>query len=716
MMSDNATGQTEGETRVEEETNGPEGQTGLVRHVKRAMGVLGYRDPLLWGSVENMAAVRLRRSIRTTVLMVLDALAAGGTLALLIFGFGINTPVLAHFGWQQIVLFGSFVTLCFFFLGAYRRSWRFVSIADVLHMVGTLVGALVSTWLVVLDLSKQLSAGLTILPVAILHFCLLTLTMMAMRLVRRGLREAIRRWPGASRRRVAENARNTLLLGEPEWAVSVINMVKSGKGSPMNVVGILLPHRDDTITRLAGVPVFGGHKQLKDAVSYLAEKRNRPDSIIVCDDGTNLSHRELAKIVHRARELGLIVSRINDPLGQLLQGQSRIDLDSVPLTELLGRNEITMEKSAVVRQIEGQCVLVTGAGGTIGGELARQLAGFRPSRLVLVDHAEFNLYSIEMALKESFPELDCPIELCNIRDATDVRRVFARHRPAIVYHAAALKHVPMVEANPCAGVYTNIIGTKIVADAVCEFNVRAMVQVSTDKAVNPVGMMGATKRVGELYCQSLDLCGVDDSETPRFMTVRFGNVLGSSGSVVPLFKRQLLEGRPLTVTHPQIERFFMTVSEAVQLILESSSRAMEENTTRGNIFVLDMGKPVKIVDLARRMIRLFGLEPDVDVPIQFTGLRPGEKLFEELFDSCEQQVESGITGLFEAHSKPIPLPLIAKAIEQLHHAVVDGDAEAARVITHNLVKLPSSGVDMTSLMTRSNGFWRGNWPRLAMGV
>jgi len=334
----------------------------------------------------------------------------------------------------------------------------------------------------------------------------------------------------------------------------------------------------------------------------------------------------------------------------------------LPLTELLGRKEFSMEREIVSRQINGECILVTGAGGTIGSELVRQLASFAPSKLVLIDHSEYNLYVIEMELREAFPDIEICPELCSIRQATSVRHVFAKHRPTIVYHAAALKHVPIVEANPCAGVHTNVIGTKIVADAVCEFGARAMVQVSTDKAVNPVGMMGATKRVGELYCQALDLCGVDDSEAPRFMTVRFGNVLGSSGSIVPLFKKQIIEGRPLTITHPDIMRFFMTVKEAVQLILQSSARALEEGSERGNIFVLDMGDPVKIVDMAKQMIRLSGLEPDVDVPIKFIGLRPGQKLFEQLFDTCQPQTNLALPGILQASSQSCPLPIITRSI------------------------------------------------------
>jgi O-antigen biosynthesis protein WbqV len=232
-----------------------------------------------------------------------------------------------------------------------------------------------------------------------------------------------------------------------------------------------------------------------------------------------------------------------------------------------------------------------------------------------------------------------------------------------------------------------------------------MVQVSTDKAVNPVGIMGASKRVGELYAQSLDLCGIDDPDAPRFMTTRFGNVLGSSGSVVPLFKSQILAGGPLTVTHPEIKRFFMTVREAVQLILQSSSRALQDGTPRGRIMVLDMGEPVKIVELAKRMIQLHGLEPDVDIDIKFTGLRPGEKLFEELFDGCERQQESSIPGIFEAQSHPVPLPLINRAIEQIRREIEKGNDDEVCRITHHLTTLPSSSPTLAGFVANSRTFW-----------
>ena len=502
-----------------------------------------------------------------------------------------------------------------------------------------------------------------------------------------------------------------LLIGHANWAESLIKLMRPQSRSGIAVVGILLPEADGPITKIRGVPVLGFPEHLPSATVALEQRGRRPDRIIMCDDAVNLSARDIAAITGRASDLGIEVSRVDDDWGHLLDRAPKSDLDKLSTADLLGRSEFELRESAVSQQIANECILVTGAGGTIGSELVRQLAGFKPSHLVLLDHSEFNLYSIEKQVREAFPEQSVAIALCNIRNAAEVRRVFEKHTPAIVFHAAALKHVPIVETNPCAGVHTNILGTKFVADAVCEFGARAMIQISTDKAVNPVGTMGATKRVGELYAQSLDLCGVDDPEAPRFMTVRFGNVLGSSGSVVPLFKSQLLAGRPLTVTHPDIERYFMTVREAVQLILESSSRALQDNTPRGRIMVLDMGEPVKIVDLAKRMIRIHGLEPDVDASISFTGLRPGEKLFEELFDTCEVQEESEIPGIFEAQSHPIPLPLITRAIEQLTIEVANGNDANARRITHHLTTLPSNSSNLAGFISNSDAMWRNRYIR-----
>ncbi|MBX7488924.1 polysaccharide biosynthesis protein [Erythrobacter sp. A30-3] len=511
-------------------------------------------------------------------------------------------------------------------------------------------------------------------------------------MLRRGERQFSERRKSASR--VGPKAavrKKAILVGSWQWARVSIDLAKTDHGSSVEIQGVLLPRQEDSLVRGCGVPILGSQHDIASVLRRLEFEEKLPDHVIVCDDGTFLSNRDVTRIIHACRERGVEVCRIRDPWAQLLQHSSDPNGQRLPIEELLGRSEYKLDSQTVLRQIAGRSILVTGAGGTIGSELCRQIAQIRPGTLVLVDSSEYNLYQIEMSLRELYPDLNIVSEIASICDAPAINRVFATYRPSIVYHAAALKHVPIVEVNPCAGAMTNIIGTRIVSNAVCEYGARAMVQVSTDKAVNPIGLMGATKRVGELYCQALDMCGVDDTKAPRFMTVRFGNVLGSSGSIVPLFERQLREGRPLTVTHPDIERFFMTVREAVQLILQSSSSALETETQRGSIFVLDMGNPVRIVDLARRMITLYGLEPDEDVPIEFVGLRPGEKLYEELFDICEEQIESGIEGIFEARSRPIPLPFITMAINRIAELAVGGEDEGIVRLVHGLARYPAKG-------------------------
>ena len=321
--------------------------------------------------------------------------------------------------------------------------------------------------------------------------------------------------------------------------------------------------------------------------------------------------------------------------------------------------------------------------------LTYPIAKLEPERLILVEFSEWNLYSIDIELAEILPEdVLCPV-ICNIRARERLMQVFAEHRPDLVFHAAALKHVPMVEMNPAEGVLSNVMGSKNVADAAHCYGARAFVQVSTDKAVNPTSLMGASKRLAEFYCQALDIDSEPDPDTaelpPRFMTVRFGNVLGSSGSVVPLFQKQLTKGGPLTVTHPDMQRYFMTVKEAVELVLQAAAHGVEHDEERGKILVLDMGNPIKIADIAKQMIRLAGLRPNVDVDIAFTGLRPGEKLFEELFDHTEQRAPSTLDGILVARSQPIEQQLLNRVFNELFQASERNDAaNIKRLIKHVL--------------------------------
>ncbi|MDX8382064.1 MAG: nucleoside-diphosphate sugar epimerase/dehydratase [Ghiorsea sp.] len=300
-------------------------------------------------------------------------------------------------------------------------------------------------------------------------------------------------------------------------------------------------------------------------------------------------------------------------------------LRNIKLEDLLGRDEIELDNQRVCQFIKDKRIVVTGAGGSIGSELCRQLLSFCPKGIILVDNGEFNLYQIDKELQKATNYASCIPVLGDIRDKNRMEWLFNEYSPDITFNAAAYKHVPLVEANPAEGVKTNVLGTCMLADVAAKYHCKHFIQVSTDKAVNPANVMGATKRMAEIYCQNLN----DRCET-AFITTRFGNVLGSAGSVVPLFKQQIEEGGPVTVTHPEITRYFMTIPEAVSLILQAATMG-----SGGEIFVLDMGKPVKILDMAEQMIRLAGLSPEKDIEIIYTGLRPGEKLYEELFHESE---------------------------------------------------------------------------------
>ncbi len=359
-------------------------------------------------------------------------------------------------------------------------------------------------------------------------------------------------------------------------------------------------------------------------------------------------------------------------------------VDDFDISALLHRPQRRIDQRAARKFIEGKRVLITGAGGTIGSELARQTAAFEPSALALLDNSEFNLYQIDMELREAGHGEGLHSSLTDVCQPEHLIRVFEHVKPEIVIHAAAYKHVPIVEQNRCAAALVNVKGAKLVFDAATRVKAEAVVFISTDKAVNPSSFMGATKRIAELYAQALD---VAQSDT-RFTTVRFGNVFGSTGSVAPLFARQIKQGGPITVTHPDIKRYFMTTKEAVQLVLQAASLESGEKsivTHDGRIFVLDMGEPVLILDLAKRMIEARGLVPGQDIEIRFTGLRPGEKLFEEIFLDTDRLINTGADGVLLASPAMIDLPLLNPRLTDVVKAAIVGDQPSLDEAVHALV-------------------------------
>jgi FlaA1/EpsC-like NDP-sugar epimerase len=381
------------------------------------------------------------------------------------------------------------------------------------------------------------------------------------------------------------------------------------------------PRRQGSLVH--GIPVLGATAALPELVAEHAI-----DLILLAVPSA--SAREMQRLVELCERTGKPFRTVPQ-LQNLMSGQVSINqLRPVSIEDLLGREPVNLDWPEIRGGMAGQVVLVTGAGGSIGSELVRQIAATGPARLILVDNGEFNLYRIELDIAEQYPGLSFSRHLVDVTDAPSVEGLFERERPAIVFHAAAYKHVPMLEDQIRAAVKNNVQGTRVVAQAAARFGCERFVLISTDKAVHPANVMGATKRLAEALCQALNR----ESST-RFITVRFGNVLGSAGSVVPLFRRQIERGGPVTVTHPEIERFFMTIPEASQLILQAAVIG-----AGGEIFVLDMGEPIKIRYLAEQMVRLSGREPGSEVPISYTGLRPGEKLYEELFYDSEELADT----------------------------------------------------------------------------
>lgn len=378
------------------------------------------------------------------------------------------------------------------------------------------------------------------------------------------------------------------------------------------------------------------------------------------------------------------------------QSDGNLDLET-----LLPRPPRRIDQRAARRLIAGKRVLITGAGGTIGSELVRQTAAFEPAHLALIDNSEFNLYLIDLEMREAGLKDSLSSSLIDVCRREHLDRAFAKVRPDIVLHAAAFKHVPIVEENRCAGALTNVLGAKNVFDAATEARAESVVFISTDKAVNPTSFMGATKRIAELYAQALDVAQNDT----RFVTVRFGNVLGSTGSVAPLFLRQIAKGGPVTVTHPEISRFFMTTREAVQLVLQAASLDSAQQsvvTHDGRVFVLDMGEPVKILDLAKRMIEVYGLTPGVDIEIKFSGLRPGEKLFEEIFLDTEKLVKTGADGVLLASPAMIDLPLLNPRLSDvIEHASRGEQAELDEAVHHLVPEFQPMAVQAAESKRRS---------------
>ena len=495
------------------------------------------------------------------------------------------------------------------------------------------------------------------------------------------------------------DAATILLVGSIEDADLFIRALAQDRRQAFRVEGLLASSDRQTGRRIQGHRILGSLNDAAAVLTQLQTEDRLPGTLVFVTP--ELSGARLAQVVAQADRFGLQVRQAPRPTALADPDKPRpVELRPVAIEDLLNRPQVPLDRDGMARLIQGRRVIVTGAGGTIGSELARQVAAFGPGTLILLDNGEYALWQIDLELAETHPQVNRRTLIADIRDEARIRAIFEEHRPELVFHAAALKHVPMVEANPLEGMATNAAGTRHVADAARATGALAMVLISTDKAVNPTSVMGASKRLAEMYCQALDISARATHQGMRCITVRFGNVLGSTGSVVPLFQRQLARGGPLTVTHPDMQRYFMTVREAVGLVLQASvlgvGGAALPSGENGGIFVLDMGEPVKIVDLARQMIRLAGLQPEQDIEIRFTGLRPGEKLYEELFHGKEPPVPTGYAGLLMASPRTADPAIVARAIEEIGHACRGGQVKLALTLLGRLIPEFEHNIDGTA--------------------
>jgi len=580
---------------------------------------------------------------------------------------------------QGTVFFTVIATATFWYMDLYRGIWRYASTNDVIQITKAVTVA-VLVFLPVMFLWSRAEFLPRSFPV-INWFVLIALL--------GGPRFAYRLFKDRHFDFTVEATNKSgipvLLVGAGDAAETFIRDIARQRSSAYQIAGVLDEKGRRVGRYIHNVSVLGTPESLPAVLRRLALRGVHPQRLIVTKQ--ELEPELMRRLLDIAETNGMTLSRL-PRLTEFHSGDTdRSDVRPVDVEDLLGRPQVVLDRPAMKQLIAGKNILITGAGGTIGGELARQAADLEPSQLILVDNSEYNLYAIDLEISQQHPDQPRAMRLADVRNQSRMAAVFGEYHPDLVFHAAALKHVPIVENHPSEGVLTNVAGSRVIADLCLAHAVDAMVLISTDKAVNPTSVMGATKRTAESYCQALDRqqAGQQAAQRCRFITVRFGNVLGSTGSVVPLFEKQLALGGPLTVTHPDITRYFMTTREAVELVLQASAMGVGDGEAAGGIFVLDMGEPVRIVDLAEQMIRLAGRRPYDDIDIVFTGLRPGEKLYEELFHDTETTQPTSNAAIRLATPRTADHGALARLIDEVTAAAQANDEAGCRAVLQRLV-------------------------------
>jgi len=531
---------------------------------------------------------------------------------LLRFNFAIPESVSENIS-NKVLFYLAVRLTAFLILGTYKMYIRFTSIKDLIRIVFAVFLGNLS--FVLVNWAYYYNSGVYAVPfsVILIDFFITSYLLIAFRIFAKYFIHSIKHG-GEIKRNLS-----VIIYGREHFAVSLKRALESDKASPLKVIGFMDHNSKAYRGTIEGLSIFGLN-ELDNLISAHGVKQ-----LIFADNDIPAFHKNA--VVQKCLNRGVKVKSIRNFV-ELTTDQARMPkVEEIKIEDLLERDPIHLEVEKISQSLRGKTILVTGAAGSIGSEIVRQVFSFRPAKLIMLDQAETPIYFTELELLGKYPSRKAEIEVIvgDITDAARMHSLFESQKIDVVFHAAAYKHVPLMENNPKEAIKNNVFGTKELADLSVEFGVEKFVMISTDKAVNPTNIMGATKRVAEIYTQSLD--GISRTQ---FITTRFGNVLGSNGSVIPLFKRQIEQGGPVTVTHPDVTRFFMTIPEACQLVLEASVMGHG-----GEIFIFDMGKSVKIVDLAKNMIRLSGFKVGKDIHIVYTGLRPGEKLYEELLNTGE---------------------------------------------------------------------------------
>lgn len=610
----------------------------------------------------------MKRIIRSGLLLLLDIiLIIISVLAAYLLRFDFSfTKIDPHFqaNLVKICLMAIVIKIpCFMFFRLYTSLWRYASIYEMISVIGAVFVGNAFMFSYIFLTQTAVPRSIFIMTIFIDLF-LIGGTRFAYRIIRRLLAGDLFK---------SRDGKRVLIIGGGDAGAIVIKEMKLNPELKSIPVAVIDDEKSLEGRKINGVPIVGQRKDIVETV-----KDFKIEEIILAMPSAN--YQELARIYEECVKTKCKIKTLPS-VSQLIDESVLVQkIKDVDIEDLLGRDPVSLDIDEISSYLEGKVVLVTGGGGSIGSELCRQIATFNPKQLIILDNYENNAFDIQHELTFDYPELDLHVVIASVREMHRIDSIFRRYRPNVVFHAAAHKHVPLMEANPTEAITNNVFGTQNVAECADKYHAQKFVLISTDKAVNPTNIMGSTKRIAELIIQA-----INKHSTTEFVAVRFGNVLGSNGSVIPLFKKQIQHGGPVTVTDPEVTRYFMTISEAVQLVLQAGAMAKG-----GEIFVLDMGHPVKIYDLAKNLIRLSGFEPETDIKIKFTGLRPGEKLHEELLLAEEGLQATKNNKIFVAQPVPTDFENIRTEIDRLKEMSMT-DAEDVREQIKNIVPAFNDG-------------------------